>query len=140
MNRTIPTLLAAAYAAALTLSLASCDDGAADLTAPTAPRLEVRLTDGPGDYDAVVVDVVGVEVRRAGSPAVDNGFEALSASFTGPVDLLELSNGVDTLLAAGDIAAGEIDAMRLLFGDDNYLVVDGERRELSTPSAQQSGP
>ena len=137
MNRTIPTLLAAAYVAALTLSLAACDDDVADAAALAAPRLEVRLTDGPGDYEAVVVDVVGVEVRRAGADG--DGFEALPAAFSGPIDLLELSNGADTLLAAGDFEAGAVDEVRLRLGDDNYVVVDGDRRALSTPSAQQSG-
>jgi len=53
--------------------------------------------------------------------------------------LLDYSNGLDTLIASGDLEAGKISQIRLILGTNNTVVVDGIVHPLSTPSAQQSG-
>lgn len=128
MRKLFPALLAGAV-----LATAACsDDDGADALA--APQLSVRLTDAPADYDAVVVEVVDVQLRFGDG-------EATSAPevYSGSYDLLELSNGIDTLIAAGEVPAGTLQEIRLVLGDGNYLVVDSNQYALSTPSAQQSG-
>ena len=111
------------------LLFASCGDDAAT----DRPSIEVRLTDSPGDYEKVIVDVIGVEVR------MEEDFVDLDESYGGSYDLLELTNGIDTLIAASELPAGKLQEVRLLLGDDNFVQIDGEIIALSTPSAQQSG-
>ena len=96
-------------------------------------HLSVRMTDAPANYDAVMVDVQGVEVIGEGGAAV-----MLNTS-KGIYNLLDFTNGVDTLIAAGDLDAGTISQIRLILGTENSVIVDGNVFPLSTPSAQQSG-
>jgi len=97
-------------------------------------RLEIRLTDAPGDYDEVNIDIQGVQVHS------DNGDGWKSLEITpGVYNLLELTNGLDTLLGAIELPAGRISQVRLLLGSNNTLKVNDEVVALTTPSAQQSG-
>lgn len=96
-------------------------------------HLSVRMTDAPGIYDAVLVDVQGVEVMGAGDAVI-----MLNAN-KGIYNLLDFSNGMDTLIASGDLDAGTISQIRLILGTENSVVVDGVAYPLSTPSADQSG-
>lgn len=100
-------------------------------------RLEIRLTDAPGDYEEVNIDIQGVQVHTAGE---DNGSGWKSLDITpGVYNLLELTNGLDTLLGVIELPAGRISQVRLMLGNNNTLKVDGETKSLTTPSAQQSG-
>lgn len=104
---------------------------------PKNARLEVWLTDAPGDYQEVNVEVVGVEVH-ADNGDQNSGWKALNVD-GGVYDLLELTNGLDTLLGSIELPAGKISQLRLKLGNDNTIKVDGETLPLSTPSGQQSG-
>ena len=95
-------------------------------------RIEVRLTDAPGDYDAVNIDIQEVEVNSNG------GWHSLDI-IPGVYNLLDFTNGLDTLMGTIDVPEGELSQIRLILGDDNTIQVDGEVFDLSTPSAQQSG-
>lgn len=100
-------------------------------------RVEVRLTDAPGDYDEVLIDIQDVEIHSSGGDQ-EGGW--ISVNITpGVYSLLELTNGLDTLLGATELPAGKISQIRLVLGENNSIVVDGETHDLSTPSAQQSG-
>lgn len=98
------------------------------------PRLEIRLTDGPGDYEKVLIDVVDVQVKYQGEEWFD-----LDVDYPGTYDLLELTSGVDTLLAETALPEGTLQEVRLILGSENYVQIDGELIPLTTPSAQQSG-
>lgn len=95
-------------------------------------HLSVQMTDAPGNYDAVLIDVQGVEVINGG------GTVMLNAS-KGIYNLLDYSNGLDTLIASGDLDAGTVSQIRLILGTNNTVVVDGVSYPLATPSAEQSG-
>jgi hypothetical protein len=102
-------------------------------------RLQVRLTDAPGDYAAVHVEVVGVEIHREMGDN-DSGWENLPLVKTGMINLLELTNGKNILLASADLPAGRISQLRLKLGDNNTLTLkDGQTVALNTPSGQTSG-
>jgi len=100
-------------------------------------RLEVYLTDAPGDFDSVFVDVQDVRVNYSSDSA--GGWQSLGSVRRGAYNLLELTNDRDTLLGSADLQAGRIQQLRLVLGSNNYVVVDGQRHALETPSAQQSG-
>lgn len=96
-------------------------------------KLDIRLTDAPGQYDNVFIDIQGIEIHS------DSGWISPSSFNAGIYDLLELNNGLDTLLCAIDMPVGKISQIRLILGDNNTVVVDSISFPLTTPSAQQSG-
>jgi hypothetical protein len=99
-------------------------------------HLQVRLVDNP----PVGVKEVWVDIQQA-EVIVNDGAPVLLGGFNpGVYNLLELTNGKDTLLADALIPAGKISQIRLILGDNNYIVTTtGEKIGLKTPSAQQSG-
>lgn len=104
---------------------------------PPTSRLEVRLTDGPGDYEEVNIDIQAVEIHvDGGDPS--NGWKPLSIK-TGVYNLLKLTNGIDTLLGSTELPSGHVQQIRLKLGSNNSVKVLGQTYALNTPSAQQSG-
>ena len=102
-------------------------------------HLEVMLTDDPATYDAVYIDVQKVEFKVSSDTDSNSGWQTINVLHPGVYNLLKFSNGIDTLLAATDVPAGKISQMRLVLGDNNSVVIDGQSYPLKTPSAQQSG-
>lgn len=100
-------------------------------------RLEVRLTDAPGDYEEVNIDIQGVEVHSEQGNQT-GGWKSLNVE-SGIYDLLELTNGLDTLIASAELPAGRISQIRLILGDNNSVTVDGQETSINSPSGQQSG-
>ncbi len=96
-------------------------------------HLSVRMTDAPASYNAVNVDIVGVEVTGNGGKAV-----MLNVN-PGIYNLLNYSNGFDTLIASGDLEAGTVSQIRLILGTNNTVVINNVIYPVSTPSASQSG-
>ncbi len=101
-----------------------------------AARLQVRLTDSPDpDVQEVWVDVKEVRINMK-----DTNWITLEGAHPGLYNLLDLTDGKDTLLADAPIPAGDISQIRLILGDNNYIITkNGEKIDLTTPSAQQSG-
>lgn len=106
-----------------------------DESAKGTARFELRLTDAPAAYASVVVALDGIYVRVNGQK---NEIE-LDELVDHRIDLLELTNGADTLLAGQDMPVGRIAQIRLVLDSDNYVVVAGVKHTLETPSAMQSG-
>ncbi len=100
-------------------------------------RIEVFLTDAPGDFQEVNVDIRGVEIH---SSETDNERGWQSLEVTPQVyNLLDLTNGVETLLGSLELPGGKLSQIRLKLGENNTVKVDDQTFDLSTPSAQQSG-
>jgi hypothetical protein len=101
------------------------------------PRLQIMLTDGPfPDAKEVWVDIQQVQIimEDTAHPIV------LDGSHPGVYNLLAFTNGKDTLLADATIPAGTISQIRLILGDNNYIVTkSGDQIPLKTPSGQESG-
>ncbi len=100
------------------------------------PRLQVRLTDAPDpNVKEVWVDIKGIGIKMGDSAEI-----TLANSYPGLYNLLNFTNGKDTILADAEIPVGRISQIRLLLGDNNYIITKtGEKINLTTPSAQQSG-
>src|SRR5262249_44086438 len=119
--------------AVLVTALISCDlDSNVDNS-----RLEVWLTDAPGDYEEVNIDIQGIEINSSESDN-GNGWKSLHVE-SGVYNLLELTNGFDTLIGKLDLPPGKISQIRLILGNENSIKVNGQMHDLSAPSAQQSG-
>ncbi|NJW52844.1 DUF4382 domain-containing protein [Salinimicrobium oceani] len=128
---------------ALVTGLVSCssddDSGSGDGTA----RVAVKLTDAPGDYEHVYVEVEDVMIKTTAEGSEEEGWTSLEGVNTGVIDLLSLTGGVTELLVDTELQAGYLHQIRLVLGDNNTIVVkNGEQEQefaLKTPSAQQSG-
>jgi hypothetical protein len=118
------------------LTLVSCSRNQQSSQAGSA-RLQVRLTDGPfPDAKEVWVDIRQIEVIYSDTshPIVLNG------AHPGLYNLLNFTNGRDTLLADANIPPGTISQIRLILGDNNYIITQaGDQLALTTPSGQESG-
>lgn len=116
-------------------TLFSCDNNSDDPIGKSI--LRISLTDSPGNYEAVYVDIQEIRVNATNED--ESGWVTLDNVNAGVYDLVKLTNGIDTLLGENEIPAGKISQIRLILGDQNS-VVDGEDSvEMKTPSAQQSG-
>lgn len=119
---------------ALLLFAQSCKkDSSANNNNGTA-KVAVHLTDAPGDFDAVYIDVQSIEM---GTEA--GGWLSLPLYRPGIYNLLDFRNGLDTMMCNADLPAGKISQMRMILGTQNSVTVKGVNYPLSTPSAQQSG-
>ena len=112
----------------------SCDKDDASQNTPKT-TLNVYLTDGPGDFQQVNVDIQEVRIKSS-----DDTSQWLSLpTNTGIYNLLDFQNGVDTLLATGPVPAVVLKEVRLVLGPNNTVMKDSVLYDLDTPSAQQSG-
>lgn len=116
-------------------------------------RVNFYLVDAPGDFDEVWIEVLAIRVKAdddsmdddsQGNDDDDDGNESdwieIPYDEASPyVNLMDLTGENSLFIGSEDFPEGEIDQLRLVLGDDNYVVKDGVRSELNTPSAQQSG-
>ncbi|MBL7740366.1 MAG: DUF4382 domain-containing protein [Chitinophagaceae bacterium] len=103
-------------------------------------RIRIRLSDNPVNYDAVNVDIQQVIVQiipdscrgrgdNNGNDCYDDDEYRCSVWDTldirpGVYNLLDLSNGADTLLASGLTIEGRINKIKLVLGTNNSVVID----------------
>lgn len=123
----------------LTLSISlfySCSKNETSATKGKS-HLEVYLTDDPGNYDQVVIDVRDVKINYSNDTA--SGWKSLSQVNAGSYDILRLVNDKDTILGKTDLDSGRIEQIRLILGPNNYVKIGNQTYTLETPSAQQSG-
>lgn len=98
---------------------------------PAAPRLNVLLTDAPGDFEAVWVNIARVEIEAA------SGWQPLTDAAQ-RFDLLTLRNDVTAALGGATLAPGTYGQLRLLV-DEASVVVDGVESPLAIASGAQTG-
>lgn len=118
----------------------SCDK-TVDNSAHFPSHMDIYLTDSPGDYQAVWIDIQKVMIKSPDADSSDDtGWTEAPLLRPGLYNLLDFRNGADTVLGGVDLPAGTVSQIRLVLGDDNFLVLhDGTKVPLTTPSAQQSG-
>lgn len=110
---------------------AACNDD--DSNKEHKSRLKVSLTDAPGDYEHVYIDVRDIKING-------NNAEASIGEVNAEIyDLLELTGGMTALLADQEVPSGMLSMIRLVLGENNSIVVEGQTYPLQTPSAMQSG-
>lgn len=133
MNIAYSFPLACAAALALVVGCSKTDE-----TSANSSKLEVRLTDAPGDFRNVVLDVRQIEVHLKEEKDPD-GWKTLAFS-PQAINVLEYVNGKSALLVSEDFAPGDLKEIRLILGPDSYVIGrDGQHYDLKTPSGQTSG-
>ena len=104
-----------------------------DIRTENTTNLTIRLTDAPASFDAVYVDLQRIRVRLDGEWSELESFEPII------IDLLELQDGVEEILADEEFDVGILEEVRVILGEENSVVVGGESLELKIPSGQRSG-
>ncbi len=116
---------------------------------PGTGTMQVSLTDAPANYEQVNIEIRQVLVNKdedaeepedgeEGENEEENGwYSIMDDSIT--VNLLDYQNGTVLDLGEVELEAGQYNQVRLMLGDNNTVVIDGETYDLTTPSAQQSG-
>jgi len=127
-------IVAAIALAAFSTSCKKSDNNNGTNNSNGTAQVSMHLTDGPGVYDHIYLDVQQIEVTMNGSAAV-----TLTPVRQGIYDILQFRNGLDTLLARAAVPAGTVAQIRLILGSNNSIVVNGTSYPLNTPSAQESG-
>jgi hypothetical protein len=82
--------------------------------------IQIRLTDGPADYEAVNIEILSAKMHTSSDTADQSGWQNLPIT-AGVYDLLKLSNGLDTLLGSMSLPAGFVSQIRLTLGDNNSI-------------------
>jgi hypothetical protein len=100
-------------------------------------NLKIRLTDNPYNATEVNVDIQKVRVKLT-DDASDDGWIDLN-TFPGVYNLLDLQNGIDTVLAQGIIPTGTLKEVRFVLGNDNSIMIDSTLYPLTIPSGSESG-
>jgi hypothetical protein len=114
--------------AVMLIVLASCKSSNTNQT-----QLNVKITDAIGDYEAIVLNIKEINVKTS------NGTNTLAVG-NKVFDILKFRNGRDTLIASETIASGKLQEVRLVLENTgNYLIKNGVRYDLTTPSGQSSG-
>lgn len=117
-----------------------CSDDDSPTDAQGNAKISIKLMDAPGDFEHVYIDIVDVMVKVNDAGDSEEGWQSLNAINPGVYDLLTLTGGVNVLLVDDfEILSGTLNQVRLILGDENTVVIDGETFPLKTPSAQQSG-
>lgn len=111
----------------------ACDknDGAGGGTT----KVEVRMTDAPGNFDEINLHVKEI-MLKSGEQSYTFAAEA---NWFNILDYRIGTNNPDILVASGEMPSGDITEIRLVLDDGNTIVVNGVEHALTTPSGQSSG-
>lgn len=122
-------LTMAAVAIIIALSISSCEK-----VENNNATLQLMLTDAPAMYDEVNVDIKEIHLFNE-----QEGWIKFILDKPGVYNLLEFSNGIDTLLGITDVPAGRLSQLRFVLGTNNSIVVDDVSYPLTVPSGSTSG-
>ena len=119
--------------ALLTLVVVGCSDNTQ--TGSGQGRLVIEAFDAPGpdSVDAVLLHVIEVTVNHS-----DNGWSTIAEPDT-IINFLDLVNGITVELADDSVSIGDYTELRLILADSNWIVINGDTLDLTTPSGQSSG-
>ena len=126
-----------------TLSFVGCDNNSSN--GENTSSIQLKLVDAEGEYEKVLVNIIDVQYNRNDGDSGWISFEGFTLPNTDDplnrVDLTELVAGNTLVLTDEEIESGMLNQIRLVLGEGNAVVLDGETSEipLSTPSAMQSG-
>ncbi len=159
-------LLTAVMAIAVAFAMTACKKNESAQTPAGTQHLSLYLTDGPGFFDKVLVEIKSVEVlvdtskdtrrndhndwdeigQKKDNDKDDRDKSKRDSSLVwenlnikaGVYDILNLRNGLDTLLGASAIPKGSIRMLKINLGTNNSLVKNGVVYPLKWPANRPS--
>tara|TARA_Y100000591_G_scaffold310764_1_gene313437 strand:- start:679 stop:1533 length:855 start_codon:yes stop_codon:yes gene_type:complete len=111
-------------------------------------KFRVSLTDAPGDYAAVNIEVKQILIKTSDDSDDDSESDMVDEEGSWKVifddsmvvNLLDYQNGTTLFLGETELETGIYEEMRLVLGDNNSIVLNnGSSVNLTVPSAQTSG-
>ncbi|HET6226378.1 MAG TPA: DUF4382 domain-containing protein [Bacteroidia bacterium] len=102
--------------------------------------VKINLTDAPGDYLQVNIDLKQVRIHIADDSTSNDGWIDLPTN-KGIYNLLDLQNGIDTTIVDSTIVpTGKVSQIRFVLGPNSTLMTkDSVIHDLKIPSGEQSG-
>lgn len=126
-------LISAAMLLAITaITIIACKK---DKSNEDTTNLVIRLTDNPYNATAVNVDIRQVRVNFSDD---STGWVNLD-TYAGVYNLLDLQNGIDTIIAQGVVPANTLKEIRFVLGAGNSIQIDSVDYPLTIPSGSESG-
>lgn len=137
--------VAASLIAIVSLVAVACNKSTSVENGPGIQEVNFMLTDGPGSYDNVFIDIkslqIVIDTAKEGSRKRDTcnwdhiGSHRESRRDSGLVwttipikagvyDILKFRNGLDTLFASANVPKGSVRLVRIEFGNNNSVVKD----------------
>lgn len=133
------------FAGCLALAL-SCSSGSASVAAGTG-TIQIQMTDAPLDLsnvEKVEVTITDVIVypgdANDGMPVVEGNGPIELMTHPDTFDLLTLTDGATTLLASGEVPAGDYQRIRLVVSDATLTYQDGTTAPLKIESNKVDVP
>lgn len=144
--------VAATLIAIVSLVAVACNKSTSVENGPGIQEVNFMLTDGPGSYDNVFIDIkslqIVIDTAREGSRKRDTcnwdhiGSHRESRRDSGLVwttipvkagvyDILKFRNGLDTLFASANVPKGSVRLVRIEFGTNNSVVKDSVTHPLN---------
>jgi hypothetical protein len=102
---------------------------------PGITKVNFYLIDAPAYYEAVNLEIQKIMVRCDGSSTE----QQVQMKNPGIYNLLNYSDGTDTLLGSISLTSGRINQIRLVFGQNNTFVNDSENVVLNISSENEKG-
>ncbi|WP_418264351.1 DUF4382 domain-containing protein [Flavobacterium faecale] len=136
MKKIIFSLASILSIAFLSLFFSACENNS---ESTDTSKIMVRLTDAPGDYEEVNIEVIDVMMKANTDLDDSRGWVSLGDIGRGTYNLLDFTGGVSLLIAEDNVPSGYLGQLRLVLGTNNTIKKNGEIYPLKTPSAQQSG-
>lgn len=130
--RSLKTLAVAITFIAFTTACQN-DDDKNPANKPGYSNYEVSMTDAPGNFTEVNIDIEQIRIHSDIDGWVDLTTNA------GVYNLLDFANGIDTLVASDSIPSGRVSQILFILGDSNSVLVDGMKHPLTVPSGSESG-
>jgi hypothetical protein len=144
---------------ALLTILFSCEDNSEtnseeSTSVEGSAYVQFSLTDAPADFEAVLIDVVGLEYKidttasedeSTDDPDPDEEEDSENSEWyvadiePAIYDLLQLNNGESVMLDEDEVPAGTLTEIRLILGDNNNVVIGEDTISLFVPSGSSSG-
>lgn len=117
---------------ALTLSCLS------DASNENRALVNIYLSDAPGDFDQVWLEITGAEVyAQSGNSASTSEWFALDyIPLSNNVNVSSLVAGSQLILGRTELPLGKISQLKLLFGEEHFLIKDEARIPLSFENEQ----
>src|SRR5258708_12999885 len=85
--------------------------------------LQVRLTDAPGDYQEVNIDIQDVQVNADASNSNSGWISIIDTNKKGVYNLLEFTNELDTLLGSHELPAARASQTTLVLTSNNSVTI-----------------